>query len=410
MILVLSRYVKDDLESIFRCIPKENRFLITSKKDATEEKKTELKNIFKEVVFVDEYYDSSEVEIEALKLHKAYRYNRIVTPANGESDLIRAASLRSYLNLEGQSYESALAFRDKFIMKEEVSKAGIKTPEYSLINSTIDLLNFVDRVGYPIIIKPLRGVASINTRIFRTNEELINFLKLTNFSFEKIPMLAESYIEGKMFHVDGIVINGEVKAIWPSIYIGTAMDMVNGSFFANHLLSKENPMNFYICEFAKRVLSALPTPKSTVFHLELFQNRQNDLIFCEIASRAGGGYTNSIWTEAFEIPLRDIFYKIQAGLEIPKITLDFVPSCIPSSVVLPKKSGKIIKISQKCPLDYVSRYKTFFREGDITEETTDTMSPILSSLIIGESEGDIINKISGFLKWTEETMKYETQE
>ncbi len=405
-ILVLSGYVKDDFGCVFREIPRCNKFLITSSKNVAKDKLEKLHETFQEVIVVDDYYESGEVEVAAIRLHRRIQYDRVITPATGEFDLLRAAKLREYLGLSGQTYESALAFRDKHVMKTLITKAGINAPHFQKIDCAVDLLRFVDNYGYPIVIKPLRGVASLHTSILSTKDDVERFLYSSDCHFDKKPMMVETYVLGKMFHVDGLVVHGDVKAIWPSAYLGTAMDMIKGSYFANYLLPKEHSSHGPLVEFAKRVLRALPTPPTTAFHLEVFETEQGEIIFCEIASRAGGGYANSMWNEAFSIPLRDTFYRMQAGLDLGSFISPLSPKSIPSSIVMPKQTGTIEHIADSCPLSFVHRYVPFYKVGDVTEKSVDTMNPLLSAFIVGSSLDNTLAHIEEFLNWTQSTVRY----
>ncbi|AIK96617.1 ATP-grasp domain-containing protein [Candidatus Odyssella acanthamoebae] len=404
--LVLSGYVKDDFSTIYKDFNFKNKYLITSKKNIKPGKLKELRQVFTEIIGVEEYYDSCQVEWAAIDLHKRVRFNRIITPATGEFDIIRAAKLRKYLAIDGQDPKSACAFRDKALMKTMLSRAEVKTPSFQKVTSTVDLLKFIEIYGLPVVVKPRFGVASLNTQIHFTSKDVESFLNRPDVSFEKQKMMVETYVEGEMFHVDGLVFNGKVIA-WPSIYVGTAMDMVNGKFFANHLLSSENPLVPKLVNYAKKILSILPTPKMTAFHLELFKNKSGELIFCEIASRAGGGYTSSIWNAAFDIPLREAFYLIQAGINVDQYEKELHPKIIPASVVIPKQTGTIDRIEQSCPLSFVSRYVTFYSAGEKTQKSSDTMNPIASALLLGKSEKDITKKINQFLHWASQNIYYQ---
>ncbi|MFH8716321.1 hypothetical protein ACH4GC_34220, partial [Streptomyces zaomyceticus] len=63
-----------------------------------------------------DYHDSVLVEREALRLHAEFGFDEII--ALSEFDLLRAARLRDLLGLRGQNEESAIAFRDKLVMKD----------------------------------------------------------------------------------------------------------------------------------------------------------------------------------------------------------------------------------------------------------------------------------------------------
>ena len=98
---------------------------------------------------------------------------------------------------------------DKYIFKLVCKGLGIKVPEFVLIrkrNSLKDALEFAERVGYPVIIKPRSEGSSVGTKICKGPDELLESLKenLENFG----DTLVERYIKGKEITV-GILGTGE---------------------------------------------------------------------------------------------------------------------------------------------------------------------------------------------------------
>ncbi|PFS04240.1 carboxylate--amine ligase, partial [Bacillus cereus] len=61
-----------------------------------------------------------------------------------ELDLIRAAQLRELFGIDGQSIENTVPYRDKLIMKKYILEEGIPVPEFTLVNSPLDLLLFIE--------------------------------------------------------------------------------------------------------------------------------------------------------------------------------------------------------------------------------------------------------------------------
>ena len=52
---------------------------------------------------------------------------------------------------------SALEYRDKVIMKNKLNQHNIKTPLYAPIESSVDLIAFIQKYGYPVVLKPRKG-------------------------------------------------------------------------------------------------------------------------------------------------------------------------------------------------------------------------------------------------------------
>lgn len=403
--LILAEKIIDDFGKIFNGLPSEQRILITAKENVTEKQVKELKKIFSKVFPIADYYSSANLELKVLDIYKKYKFSRIITSASAECDLLRASQLREYLGLDGQSYQSALAFKDKIAMKNIVFQAGFNTPFYKEIYSGIDLIRFVDEQGYPVIVKPRREGSSVGTELLKNKKDLSSFLKRYFNSSQHSNLMAESFVNGKLFHVDGFKIKDKVFS-WPSIYKSTALDMMEGRFFANHLLELANPLTSSLNEYTKKVLSCFPTPENMTFHFELFQKPDGEFVFCEIASRVGGGYIERMWAEAFEVSLREMSYNFQRGVLPTNLDKILSPKSIPASVVFPRRKGILRRIDHVCPLEYISRYVTFCKKGDRLEKSPHTSSALLSGFIVGNSEEDSWRKIEGFVKWARKTIEY----
>ncbi len=64
----------------------------------------------------------------------------------------------------------------------------------------------------------------------------------------------EKYIDGRMYHVDGLVLNGELKLCWPSRYVNAVANYNKNSFIAGVSLTATNPLLPRIQNFTKQCL------------------------------------------------------------------------------------------------------------------------------------------------------------
>ena len=92
-------------------------------------------------------------------------------------------------------------------MANYISEMGIRTPKYKLVESYFDLDEFIERNGYPFVIKPLDGAGAIGVTIIKGEDELKEYL-LTCGTGKK---LCEEYIPYDVYHVDGMVLDGTIK-------------------------------------------------------------------------------------------------------------------------------------------------------------------------------------------------------
>jgi hypothetical protein len=279
---------------------------------ATERRDAFARQGFAEIVSFDNYEECSLVEFEALQLAARWRIDHVV--ATSETDILRAGRIRTHLGLPGQSGDSALAFRNKLDMKRRLAGRArrVRIPEFHAVEEGYDVLAFVERHGYPVIVKPIDGFASIGTTVIRDAGDLRGFLARRFTHGLEI----ERFIDGAQYHIDGLVLGGELVLCWPSRYLGDCLSFTRGGFTASQMLAADNPIVPRLSAAAAEILEILPTPASTAFHLELFETADGALHFCEIASRTGGGMINASMEHAFGINLTEIFVRSQAGQTI----------------------------------------------------------------------------------------------
>ena len=152
-------------------------------------------------------------------------------------------------------------------------------------------------------------------------------------------------------------------------------------------------------EYTNHVINALPTPENTAFLLEIFHDKDNDeLVFCEIASRVGGG-VKEMWLEAFNIEIENEFIRMQAGLEPSKKLLSFNKSnqinpllnSISGWILFPKLSGTLKSIEKVAPFPWVKEYIVKVEPGTRTLLTEKISDSAASAFIVADSE-DNLNK------------------
>jgi biotin carboxylase len=189
----------------------------------------------------------------------------------------------------------------------------LKVPEFIRAQNTLDLLEFVGRHGYPIIIKPVNGAGTVNVNWIRDEAELIAFLD--NNQIENLDV--ETYVDGKLYHVDGLIYDGEVKFIWPHAYNSdSTLGFANGHHMGSYMLDKDKPITRRLIEFTKSVLKALDAPPLATFHCEVFHSVGDELVLCEIACRLGGGRIVPVLNAAFGVDMYEYWVKAQVGIPL----------------------------------------------------------------------------------------------
>lgn len=307
-----------------------------------------------EKTFLIENYDtatSSIIEM-AQKIHETLPIDYVFCRA--EVDVIRAAQIRERLGLPGQNQRSAIAFRDKFEMKKAVSKSSVAIPKFEEVSSLQKLLRFSETHGFPLIVKPKlasgsSGIEKIGTRI--QLEDWFN-----SHASQADSYLVESFVSGKMYHVDGFVRDGKVAFIQPFEYINDCLSYRDDMFIGNVPVSDNHAVFEALFSSTKEVISALPFTEHFPFHCELWIEDSGQIVFCEIASRTGGGMISFLVKEAFDVNIdKECFL---AECKVIKPFTAKQPSGVFGAICIPPRSGRLLNHPNSLPQSVVFEHFT----------------------------------------------------
>jgi hypothetical protein len=124
-----------------------------------------------------------------------------------EPYMMLAARIRESFGLPGMTVEETLPFRDKERMKQKIDTAGIRTPWHISATTVADVWGAAERVGYPLIVKPIDGAGSADTYRVDSAQELAEVLPL----LRHVPEVSvEEFIEGEEFTYDTVCANGSI--------------------------------------------------------------------------------------------------------------------------------------------------------------------------------------------------------
>ncbi|MGB8957254.1 MAG: hypothetical protein WCC10_17920 [Tumebacillaceae bacterium] len=347
------------------------------------------------------YRANGLVELRAMELYETHKYRTLI--AVGEYDLWRAGRLRDTLGLPGQSAESALAFRDKPHMKDIVRAAGLDTPEYCRLHSSFDLIRFLDQHGYPVVIKPVDGAGSTMTTVLRSRQDLETVLQ--NGLQDNLEV--ETFVEGQMYHIDGLVLNGTLEFAWPSRYLNGCLAYQDGKALGSVLLDADNPLTQRLREHLGQLLAALPTPEITTIHAEVFHTPDDRLVLCEIASRTGGARVNTTIETAFGVPLTKSWVQAQCGLELDKSNWSTEqPNVMSGWLLVPPKQGTFLEAPKTLPFPWVAEYLTV-KPGKQYGHAASSIDHVAAFVVTGATETEVEQRLQAALDWFEQEARWE---
>jgi hypothetical protein len=343
---------------------------------------------------------NGKVELRAMELYARYQFHTII--AISERDVLRASYLREKLGLHGQLPESAAQFRDKTQMKQIASAFGLAVPPFAALRSNLDLISFVEEYDYPVIIKPIDGAGSQNIRVIYNPLDLEFVLERGIQRSTEV----EAFITGDMYHVDGLVTEGEVAFISVSKYASGCLAYQSGGYNASYLISRQNPMFQRLVDFTKRLLAALDTPSHTAFHTELFHTPEDEIILCEIASRTGGGRLDAYLEEAYGLHLTRAWVQAQCGVDLREMIANVMQqeqSVLTGDVLIPPRSAEFVSGPSEIPPSWVTEYRVLAKPGQRYDHPKLSVDHIASFVVQGMTEEEIEERLIYVANWFEQS-------
>lgn len=132
-----------------------------------------------------------------------WHYGRIDwLESNNEYWLEQDARLRTDFNIPGMKTADMEHVKYKSKMKPYYAKAGIPTARYHLVTDLTESLAFVEKVGYPVIVKPDNGVGATTTYKLKSEDELRAFHEK---DFHGVQFIMEEFVPGEIYSYDAIM-------------------------------------------------------------------------------------------------------------------------------------------------------------------------------------------------------------
>ncbi|MGH3259861.1 MAG: ATP-grasp domain-containing protein [Streptosporangiaceae bacterium] len=219
-----------------------------------------------------------------------------------EPYMVLAARLREELGLPGLTVAQTLPFRDKERMKILVDAAGLRTPWHVDAQTVADVWAAADRIGFPLIVKPVDGAGSADTYRADSSAELDAILPM----IRHVPRVSvEEYIEAEEFTYDTICANGQVLVenicqYHPRPLLTKTHEWISPVTVA--LRDLDDPQLSRGRELGQAVLKALSF-RDGFTHMEWYRKTDGEVVFGEIGARPPGARTVDVMNYATDSDL-----------------------------------------------------------------------------------------------------------
>jgi formate-dependent phosphoribosylglycinamide formyltransferase (GAR transformylase) len=199
-----------------------------------------------------------------------------------------AAALREQLGVPGLPLRTAKLCRDKVAMKEFLRKNAIPCAQSGSVASAADAHAFVEREGYPVILKPIAGFGSLSTFRCATAQELEQAVARLQPTTAR-PVAIEEFIEGHEGFFDSMCDAAGVRHEFAAHYYPGCLEAAQHRWISPQIaVTNRIEQGGYeeLRALNRRVTDALGIRKAAT-HMEWFFGPKG-LKFSEIGARPAG--------------------------------------------------------------------------------------------------------------------------
>ncbi len=202
--------------------------------------------------------------------------------------------------------------RDKF--SAMLDRIGVDQPEWRALTSLEDINAFVDKVGFPVLVRPSYVLSGAAMNVCSNREELERFLRLAANVSKKHPVVVSQFIEhAKEVEMDAVAQDGEIIAYAISEHIEFA------GVHSGDATIQFPPQKLYV-ETVRRIKRisreiARELNISGPFNIQ-YLARENDIKVIECNLRASRSFP--FVSKVLKINLIELATKVMLGLPVQK--------------------------------------------------------------------------------------------
>ena len=203
---------------------------------------------------------------------------------------------------------------DRAKFSQMLTNNGINQPEWSALTSMEDIDKFIERVGFPVLVRPSYVLSGAAMNVCSNEDELKRFLQLAANVSEDHPVVVSKFIEhAKEIEMDAVAKNGEVIAYAISEHIEFA------GVHSGDATIQFPPQKLYV-ETVRRVKRvgrqiAKELHINGPFNIQ-FMARDNDILVIECNLRASRSFP--FVSKVLKINLIELATRVMLGLPVEK--------------------------------------------------------------------------------------------
>ena len=195
-----------------------------------------------------------------------------------------------------------------------LTERGINQPEWSALTSMDDIDRFVERVGFPVLVRPSYVLSGAAMNVCSNEEELRKFLQLAANVSKDHPVVISKFIEhAKEIEMDAVAKNGEILAYAISEHIEFA------GVHSGDATIQFPPQKIYV-ETVRRI-KRVSREIAAALHINgpfniQFMARDNDILVIECNLRASRSFP--FVSKVLKLNLIELATRVMLGLPVEK--------------------------------------------------------------------------------------------
>ena len=215
------------------------------------------------------------------------------------------------LGTKAQDIDNA---EDRAKFSQMLTNNGINQPEWSALTSMEDIDRFIERVGFPVLVRPSYVLSGAAMNVCSNEDELKRFLQLAANVSEDHPVVVSKFIEhAKEIEMDAVAKNGEVIAYAISEHIEFA------GVHSGDATIQFPPQKLYVetvrrCKRVGRQI-AKELHINGPFNIQ-FMARDNDVLVIECNLRASRSFP--FVSKVLKINFIELATRVMLGLPVEK--------------------------------------------------------------------------------------------
>ena len=195
-----------------------------------------------------------------------------------------------------------------------LTENGINQPEWSALTSMSDIHQFIDKVGFPVLVRPSYVLSGAAMNVCSNMDELERFLQLAANVSEDHPVVVSRFIEhAKEIEMDAVARNGEILAYAISEHIEYA------GVHSGDATIQFPPQKLYV-ETVRRI-KRISRQIAHALHINgpfniQYMARDNDILVIECNLRASRSFP--FVSKVLKLNLIELATKVMLGLPVEK--------------------------------------------------------------------------------------------